>query len=227
MLAVLAEPVGLWGMCRVLMERQFHMGQTPELQFQEERHPLGDGHGRERGWHSLGLHPSLQQASHVVEAHAGSSQPQVRTVAAEPGDALDPTPAPPSTPAATRAASPTTPRGSEFSWRDGCGAQIKIVEKIVRVPVPVPVPVASGADDFRYWERTTSLRDVFPRPTDTASEKFISFEPWNGGFNNIRQVHLRPYTPVFPPIHWERTTNVPPPGVCWLLFTRAWRSRRR
>jgi hypothetical protein len=66
----------------------------------------------------------------------------------------------------------------------------KIVEKIVRVPVPVPVPVAGGGGmgDFRYWERTTALHDVFPRPTDTSQEKFVSFEPWNGGFNNIRQV---------------------------------------
>ena len=68
----------------------------------------------------------------------------------------------------------------------------KIVEKIVRVPVPVPVPVAGsgGRDDFRYWERTTELHDVFPRPTDTSQEKFVSFEPWNGGFNNIRQVRV-------------------------------------
>ena len=47
----------------------------------------------------------------------------------------------------------------------------------MRVPVPVPVPVAGGGgkDDFRYWERTTDLHDVFPRPTDTSQEKFVSF----------------------------------------------------
>lgn len=49
------------------------------------------------------------------------------------------------------------------------------------------MPAAGTPNGFRYWEPGTRGRKAAPRP-GRDDEQFISFEPWNGGFNNIRQV---------------------------------------
>ncbi|KAK3258441.1 hypothetical protein CYMTET_32527 [Cymbomonas tetramitiformis] len=46
-------------------------------------------------------------------------------------------------------------------------------------------PEASKRWEYRYWERTTK-RIAGPVPRAGKNEKFVSFEPWAGGFNNIR-----------------------------------------
>eukprot|EP00241_Pyramimonas_parkeae_P003604 CAMPEP_0114263832 /NCGR_PEP_ID=MMETSP0058-20121206/22790_1 /TAXON_ID=36894 /ORGANISM="Pyramimonas parkeae, CCMP726" /LENGTH=648 /DNA_ID=CAMNT_0001380279 /DNA_START=111 /DNA_END=2057 /DNA_ORIENTATION=- len=56
-----------------------------------------------------------------------------------------------------------------------------VVREIVRY-----VPAAGTPNGFRYWEPGTRGRKAAPRP-GRDDEQFISFEPWNGGFNNIRQ----------------------------------------
>ena len=68
-LQLLTQPCSL--ACRVLMERQFHLGHKPELLFQEHEHPLGEQHGVERRGGLGGLRADL----HADDA---SGQPQVR-----------------------------------------------------------------------------------------------------------------------------------------------------
>eukprot|EP00239_Pterosperma_sp_CCMP1384_P003791 CAMPEP_0197857130 /NCGR_PEP_ID=MMETSP1438-20131217/29911_1 /TAXON_ID=1461541 /ORGANISM="Pterosperma sp., Strain CCMP1384" /LENGTH=159 /DNA_ID=CAMNT_0043472845 /DNA_START=421 /DNA_END=897 /DNA_ORIENTATION=+ len=48
--------------------------------------------------------------------------------------------------------------------------------------------VSTQLADFRYWEPVIDGNNLKPlEPLRTPEEKFVSFEPWHGGFNNIRQ----------------------------------------
>ena len=64
--------------------------------------------------------------------------------------------------------------------------RLGVPQKIVyeKVYVQEKAPIGS---DYRYWERLTKRRKPIIKKRD-PNEKFLSFEPWNGGFYNIRQV---------------------------------------
>jgi len=90
--------------------------------------------------------------------------------------------------------------------------RLGVPQKIVyeKVYVQEKAPIGS---DYRYWERLTKRRKPIVKKRD-PNEKFLSFEPWNGGFNNIRQSLEIAASLAFAT---NRTLAFPPP---WNMYLR-------